>query len=113
MGWRFQKRVRLFPGLRVNFSKSGISTSIGRRGAWFTMGPRGTRATLGLPGSGISYTAFSPSTRGHARVPYAAPALEPASQLPIGNPDAATGNRIMWIAILVALAVLAVWLSAR
>jgi hypothetical protein len=55
MGVRFQRRFRL-PGLRVNLSKSGVSTSVGGRGAWFTMGPRGTRTTVGLPGSGLSYT---------------------------------------------------------
>jgi hypothetical protein len=32
--------LRLFPGVRLNFSKSGVSTSIGRRGSWFTVGPR-------------------------------------------------------------------------
>jgi hypothetical protein len=39
-GFRFRRRLRLFPGVRLNFSKSGVSTSIGRRGSWFTVGPR-------------------------------------------------------------------------
>ena len=56
MGLRFQKRIRLFPGVRLNVSKSGVSTSIGRRGAWLTFGRRGTRATVGLPRSGVYYT---------------------------------------------------------
>lgn len=56
MGFRFRRSFRVFPGLRLNLSKSGVSTSIGDRGAWFTVGPRGTRATVGLPGSGLSYT---------------------------------------------------------
>ena len=30
--------------------------SVGRRGAWFTFGSKGTRATVGLPGTGLSYT---------------------------------------------------------
>ncbi len=38
MGLRFQKRIRLFTGLRINLSKSGVSASIGRRGAWLTGG---------------------------------------------------------------------------
>jgi hypothetical protein len=29
MGFRFRRSVRLFPGVRVNFSGSGIGTSIG------------------------------------------------------------------------------------
>ncbi len=55
MGLRFQRRVSLFPGVRLNFSKSGISTTIGVRGARLTLGPRGTYLNTGLPGTGISY----------------------------------------------------------
>ena len=55
MGLRFQKRVRLFPGLRLNFSRSGISASVGHKGGWLTFGRR-TRATVGIPGSGLFYT---------------------------------------------------------
>lgn len=56
MGFRFHRSFRLFPGLRINVSKSGVSESIGRRGAWFTIGPRGSRTTVGVPGTGLSYT---------------------------------------------------------
>jgi hypothetical protein len=56
MGFRFRRSFRVFPGLKVNLSKSGVSTSVGTRGAWFTIGPRGTRATVGIPGTGLSYT---------------------------------------------------------
>jgi hypothetical protein len=33
---QFQRRVRLFPSARLNFSGSNVSTSFGTRGAWFT-----------------------------------------------------------------------------
>jgi hypothetical protein len=56
MPLRFFRRVRLAPGLRVNLSKSGVSLSIGARGAWFTVGPRGPRGTVGGLGSGLFYT---------------------------------------------------------
>jgi hypothetical protein len=56
MGLRFNRRVGLFPGARLNFSKSGVSLSLGRRGAHFTIGPKGTRETLGLPGTGLYWT---------------------------------------------------------
>jgi hypothetical protein len=49
-------QLQVAPGLRLNFSKSGVSTSIGRRGLWFTIGTRGTRTTVGIPGTGLSYT---------------------------------------------------------
>jgi hypothetical protein len=31
--------------------------SVGRRGAHFTVGTHGTRETVGIPGTGVSYTA--------------------------------------------------------
>lgn len=55
MGLRFSKRVRIFPGVRLNFSTKGISTTIGVRGASVNFGRRGSFLNLGLPGSGISY----------------------------------------------------------
>ena len=58
MGFRFQKRFRLFPGVRINLSKSGVSTSIGVRGARMTFGRGKTRTTIGIPGTGISHTSI-------------------------------------------------------
>jgi hypothetical protein len=59
MGFRFHRTVRLLPGLRLNLSKSGVSASVGTRGAWLTFGRNGTRTTVGIPGTGISYTTTS------------------------------------------------------
>jgi len=56
MGLRFYRRIRIAPGLRINLSKRGASVSAGGRGHWLTFGPRGERATIGLPGTGLSYT---------------------------------------------------------
>jgi len=57
MSWRFFRRLTLIPGVTLNFSKSGASLSVGPRGAKITVGgARGTRATVGLPGTGIHYT---------------------------------------------------------
>jgi hypothetical protein len=62
MAFRFYRRIRLIPGLRVNFSRSGQSLSVGHRGAWLTFGPRGRRATVGLPGTGLFWTEHAPPT---------------------------------------------------
>jgi uncharacterized protein DUF4236 len=53
MGWSFRKSIKIAPGVRVNLSKSGISTSIGGRG--FTYNTRG-RVTASIPGTGVRYT---------------------------------------------------------
>jgi hypothetical protein len=47
--------VKLFPGVRLNLSKSGVSTSIGGKGGTINIGPKGTTATVGIPGTGLSY----------------------------------------------------------
>ncbi len=55
MGFRCRKSIRLFPGVRINLSKSGVSTSIGTPGATINISERGTRGTVGIPGTGLSY----------------------------------------------------------
>ena len=44
MSFRFQRRINIGPGLRLNMSKSGVSTSVGRKGAWLTFGNKGMRS---------------------------------------------------------------------
>jgi len=56
MPLRYRRTVRLVPGLRLNFAKGGTSLSVGERGFTKNFGPRGTRTTIGLPGTGLSYT---------------------------------------------------------
>ena len=56
MGWRFQRRVKVIPGVTLNLSKSGVSTSLGVRGAHINFGKGRRRTTVGIPGTGISYT---------------------------------------------------------
>jgi len=55
MGWRFQRRKRIAPGLRLNLSRRGAGPSVGRRGARISAGPRGLTGTLTLLGTGLSY----------------------------------------------------------
>jgi len=54
---RFFRRIRIAPGLRLNLSKRGMSLSAGVRGAEATFSRDGLRTTVGLPGTGLSYTA--------------------------------------------------------
>ena len=55
MGWRFQRRKRVLPGVSVNVGKRGASVSVGRRGARLTAGRRGLTATVSLLGTGLAY----------------------------------------------------------
>jgi len=53
MAWTFRRRVKIVPGVHLNFSKSGISTSIGVKGANMTFGTNGTYLNTGIPALGI------------------------------------------------------------
>lgn len=56
MGLRFQKRIRILPGVYINLSKSGVSASVGGHGATVNVDHTGRRMiTLGIPGTGLSY----------------------------------------------------------
>jgi Protein of unknown function (DUF4236) len=67
MGFRFRKSVKLMPGVRYNFSTRGGSLSLGRAGAMINLSSRGVRTTVGLPGTGLSYTTSSGSRRRSAQ----------------------------------------------
>jgi hypothetical protein len=54
MALRFQKRIKIAPGIRLNLSKSGVSVSAGPKGASLNVGKNGKHLTLGIPGTGLS-----------------------------------------------------------
>lgn len=74
MGFRFRKKIKLFPGVSLNLSKSGVSASIGKPGATLNIGgAHGSRVTVGIPGTGISYSEKMSESTDH-RVSGPAPA---------------------------------------
>ena len=56
MSFKFRKRIKLAPGLWINLRKGFPSLSIGKPGLTTNVGQRGVRTTVGIPGSGFSYT---------------------------------------------------------
>ncbi len=57
MGMRFRKRIKIAPGVNINLSKSDASVSVGKPGATVNVGGKGgAKATVGIPGSGLSHT---------------------------------------------------------
>ncbi|MCH8500792.1 MAG: DUF4236 domain-containing protein [Aliidiomarina sp.] len=67
MAFRFQRRVRIFPGVRLNFGKTGVSVSAGIRGASVTAGRRGVYGNVGAPGTGMSYRTRLDKSKAHQR----------------------------------------------
>ena len=53
MGWRFRKRIKIFPGFYINISKSGLGVNIGPKGANVSIGPNGTYVNTGISGTGL------------------------------------------------------------
>lgn len=58
MPTRFRRTIKIFPGVRANISKGGVSFSLGKPGFTINVGKHGIRRTVGLPGSGVSNTEF-------------------------------------------------------
>ena len=55
MGFRFQKRIRIFKGLTLNLSKSGTSWTLGGPGASVNFKDGKATGNGGIPGTGLSY----------------------------------------------------------
>ena len=74
MSWRFRKSIKIAPGVRINFGKSSTSLSIGGKGFHRTYSSTGrVTDSIGIPGTGISYTTTHSSRTRTARS--AAPAV--------------------------------------
>lgn len=60
MGFRFKKSFKIIPGVKLNVSKKGLSSiSLGGKGVSMNFGKKGRRTTVGIPGTGMSYTSSS------------------------------------------------------
>jgi hypothetical protein len=108
MGFRFRRSLRILPGIRLNFGKRGVSTSIGVKGAHITVGHGKVRETVGLPGTGLSYTHVEGMHQAHQDAP--------GEAQPAVVPDVLRKGRAwrgwLWILLLVAFAAVFVrWLS--
>ena len=49
MAWNYRKRIKLAPGIHLNLSKGGVSTSIGRKGVSVSMGKNGAYLNTSIP----------------------------------------------------------------
>jgi uncharacterized protein DUF4236 len=55
MGWRFQRRRKILPGVTLNLGKRSAGVSVGPRGAKVSASNRGVGASLTLLGTGLAY----------------------------------------------------------
>lgn len=62
MATRFRKSKKIAPGVRLNINKKSASISFGPKGFKHTISTTGkSHTTVGIPGSGLSYTTSSGS----------------------------------------------------
>jgi len=73
----------------MNLSKSGASLSLGGRGLHYNIGPKGTRTTVSLPGTGLSLTQYSPHSSPRSETAPSIPGFEshsPRTPVQLGDP---------------------------
>lgn len=61
--FRFRRSIKIAPGIRWNIGKKSTSVSLGGHGLTYTVGTKGSRTTIGLPGTGVSYTQIHASSK--------------------------------------------------
>lgn len=62
MAWKFNKRIKVIPGVRINLNKKGISTTIGIKNASLNVSSKGMYLNAGIPGLGSSRHKLSSTT---------------------------------------------------
>ncbi|MBW3522297.1 MULTISPECIES: DUF4236 domain-containing protein [unclassified Chryseobacterium] len=73
MGWSYRKRIKIIPGVHLNISKRGISTSIGIKGASFNFSSSGTRLNTSVLGFSNSYKISGSSSQRNTSQSYPDP----------------------------------------
>ena len=90
MGFRFRKSVKIAPGVRLNIGKKSVGISAGVKGARVSVNSSGRKTTtVGLPGTGLSYSK-SEKIGGHAATDkhdQTAPEYTPTVDLPPIDPQ--------------------------
>lgn len=92
MAIRFRKSFKVAPGVRLNISKSGLSTSIGGKGITANLSKKGTRVTTGIPGSGLSASKLYVSKQRQ-------------------QPEEASSSATGWVMLILLALVIAAWLA--
>jgi hypothetical protein len=102
MGFHFRRSVQLLPGIRLNIGKRRASVSIGGRGAHVTVGHGQVRETVGLPGTGLSYTHVERTH--HQTAANTVGAAQPQALANV-SPKGSAVRGLFWLALIVTIAV--------
>ena len=61
MGFKFRKSIKILPGVKINISKGGVSTSLGGHGFTTNISKKGIKNTVSIPNTGISWQSSAKS----------------------------------------------------
>lgn len=65
MGLRFRRSIKILPGVKLNLGKKSAGVSVGTTGARYSVNSSGRKTpTIGIPGTGLSYSKSSGSKKG-------------------------------------------------
>jgi hypothetical protein len=107
VGFRFQRRIKILPGLAINISKSGVGLSAGGRGFHAGIDSKGRRYTsASLPGTGISWREYQKAKPHHALPPHVAPRIAPPGsdhQLSPRSRDSGVAKNVMLAIVIVTI----------
>ncbi len=66
MGLKFRKSIKLGKNVKLNINTNSASVTIGGKGVHHTISTNGTaKTTVGIPGTGISYTTTTGKKKTH------------------------------------------------
>jgi hypothetical protein len=99
---RFRQSIRIAPGIRINFSKTGVSASIGGQPLTLNIGRKGVRGTASAPGTGLSVS----KAVGFADLKEDEPQPQTA---PLPTEDAGEGSRFVQTALFALVLMAVLW----
>lgn len=84
MGYRYHKSVKILPGVKINLNKKSTSITFGGKGFHHTISSTGKNTTtVGIPGTGLSYSKTSKSGSAISPVHHEKPLKKPFSGFPV------------------------------
>jgi hypothetical protein len=95
VGLIFKRSWGVLPGVRLNLGMKSGSVSFGARGFHYTVGTRGQRVTVGLPGTGLYWTQKINSPFGKTQVGGATQAPGYVQPAGAGSPQVGVINQAM------------------
>lgn len=102
VGFRFQRRIKILPGLAINISKSGVGFSAGGRGFHAGIDAKGRRYTsASLPGTGISWRQYQKAKPYHALPPQAPRIAPPDGDHQLSPHDTSRASKKVVVAIVI------------